>query len=98
MRQPDEPAALSEIAADAGLAMSDVALIADLDESTVSRLWPDPNWLDRASGSTLQRLMASVPGLAEYVTTYSLGSRLSRLTAELADAGVGVDMTAVNAS
>jgi hypothetical protein len=97
MRRPDEPAALSEIAADAGLALSDVALIADLDESTVSRLWSEPNWLDRASGSSLQRLMASVPGMAEYVTAYSLGSRLSRLTAELADAGVDVDMTAVEA-
>lgn len=97
MRQPDEPAALSEIAADAGLALSDVALIADLDESTVSRLWSDPGWLDRASGSSLQRLMASVPGLAEYVTAYSLRSRISRLTAELADAGVEVDMTAIEA-
>jgi hypothetical protein len=97
MRRPDEPAALSEIAEDAGLALSDVALIADLDESTVSRLWSDPGWLDRASGSSLQRLMASVPGLAEYVSAYSLGSRLSRLTSELADAGIDVDMTAVEA-
>jgi hypothetical protein len=88
---------LSEIAADAGLALSDVALIADLDDSTISRLWSDPDWLDRVSGSSLQRLMASVPGLAEYVTAYSLASRLSRLTAELADAGVNVDMTAVEA-
>jgi hypothetical protein len=98
MRRPDEPAPLSEIAADAGLALSDVALIADLDESTVSRLWSDPGWLDRASGSSLQRLIASVPGLAEYATAYSLASRLSRLTAELADAGIDVDTAAVEAS
>jgi hypothetical protein len=97
MRRPDEPAALSEIAADAGLSLSDVALIADLDESTISRLWSDPGWLDRASGSSLQRLIASVPGLAEYVTAYSLTSRLSRLTTELADAGIDVNMDAVQA-
>lgn len=95
MRRTDEPVALSEIAADAGLALSDVALIADLDESTISRLWSDSDWLDRASGSSLQRLIASVPGLAEYVTAYSVASRLSRLTTELADAGIDVDETAV---
>lgn len=91
------PTALSEIAEDAGFSLSDVALVADLDESTVSRLWPDANWLDRASGPSLQRLMASVPGLAEYVTSYSMGSRLSRLTAELAEAGVDVAADAVQA-
>lgn len=91
------PTTLSEIAAEAGLSLSDVALVADLDESTVSRLWSDPNWLDRASGSSLQRLMASVPGLAEYVTSYSVGSRLSRLASELSEAGVQVDATAIEA-
>ena len=97
MRQPDEPMSLSEIAAEAGLGLSDVALIADLDESTVSRLWPDLAWLDRVSGASLQRMMASVPGVMEYVTAYSLASRLSGLVADLADAGIGVDTAAIQA-
>lgn len=97
MKPRDEPVALSDIAEDAGLGLSDVALIADLDESTISRLWSDPNWLDRVTGSSLQRMIASVPGVVEYVTAYSLASRLSRLTTELADAGIDVDMTAVKA-
>jgi hypothetical protein len=95
MRRPDEPAALSEIAADAGLSLSDVAFIAELDESTVSRLWADPGWLDRVTGSSLQRMIASVPGVAEYVTAYSLASRLSRLITELADEGLDVDQAAL---
>ncbi len=85
MRKPAEPAALADIAADAGLSLSDVAFTAGLDESTISRLWTDPGWLDRVTGSSLQRMIASVPGVAEYVTAYSLASRLSRLAAELAD-------------
>lgn len=97
MRRSDEPAALSRIAADAGLSLSDVAFIAELDESTVSRLWADPAWLDRVTGSSLQRMIASVPGVAEYVTVYSLTSRLSRLINELADEGLIVDQTALEA-
>ncbi len=97
MRRPDEPAALSEIAADAGLSLSDVAFIAELDESTVSRLWADPRWLDRVTGASLQRMIASVPGVAEYVTAYSLASRLARLIADLADEGLDVDQAALDA-
>ena len=97
MRRPDEPAALSEIAADAGLGLSDVAFIAELDESTVSRLWTDPGWLDRVTGASLQRMIASVPGVAEYVTAYSLASRLARLIADLADEGLDVDQAALEA-
>ncbi len=97
MRKPAEPAALADIAADAGLSLSDVAFTAGLDESTISRLWTDPGWLDRVTGSSLQRMIASVPGVAEYVTAYSLASRLSRLAAELAAEGLDVDESAVEA-
>ena len=95
MRRPDEPSALSEIAADAGLGLSDVAFIAELDESTVSRLWTDPGWLDRVTGASLQRMIASVPGVAEYVTAYSLASRLARMIAGLAAEGLDVDQSAL---
>lgn len=91
MRRSHEPVALADIAADAGLGLSDVAFTADLDESTVSRLWADPCWLDRVSGASLQRIIAAVPGAAEYVTSYSLSARLGRLTADLAAEGLEVD-------
>lgn len=95
MRQPDEAISLSEIAEEAGLSRSDVALIADLDESTISRLWSNPKWLDRVKGISLQHIMASVPGAAEYVTTYSLASRLSGLVSQLSESGLEVDTEAI---
>jgi len=97
MRRAHEPAALAGIAAEAGLGLSDVAFTAGLDESTVSRLWADPRWLDRVTGASLQRIIAAVPGVAAYVTSYSLFARLDRLAADLGAEGVEVDGTAVQA-
>ena len=57
-----QPQPLSKVTEDAGFTMSDVAFVSGLDESTVSRLWDDPRWLDRVSGRSLQSLAASVPG------------------------------------
>ena len=91
MRRAHEPVALVDLAADAGLGLSDVAFTAGLDESTVSRLWADPGWLDRVTGASLQRIIAAVPGVAEYVTSYSLSARLGRLAADLAAEGLEVD-------
>lgn len=92
------PASLSEMAGNAGLGLSDVALLADLEESTVSRLWADPLWLDRVTGSTLQHVIAAVPGVAGYVALQPLAARLSRLTVALADAGLDVDPAGVRAA
>ncbi len=97
MRQPAKPATLGEIAEDAGLYPSDVALTSGLDESTISRLWADPHWLDRVTGASLQRIIASVPGVVEYVAARSIGSRFSQLSAELAAEGLDVDESAVEA-
>ncbi|WP_405163083.1 hypothetical protein OG203_43635 [Nocardia sp. NBC_01499] len=46
-------------------------------KSTLSRLWRDETWLDRAMGPTLQQLIAVLPGLGEYVMARSYASRLS---------------------
>jgi hypothetical protein len=54
MGRAAEPTALADIAGAAGLGMSDVAFTAGLDESTISRLWTDPHWLDRITGASLQ--------------------------------------------
>jgi hypothetical protein len=97
-RSQQDPASLSQIADEAGLGASDVALIAELDESTVSRLWTDPRWLDRVTGASLQRMIASVPGVAEYVTGHALASRLSRLITELDKAGIQVNAERISTS
>jgi hypothetical protein len=95
MRWQPEPVALADLAADVGLTPADVAAVAGLDESTISRLWNDARWLDRAKGATLKQLIGSVPGIADYVTAYSIASRLSELAEELASAGLEVDGRAV---
>jgi hypothetical protein len=97
-RSQQDPVALSQIADEAGLGLSDVALIAALDESTISRLWTDPRWLDRVTGASLQRMIASGPGVAEYVTGHALASRLFRLISELDKAGIQVNVDRVSAA
>jgi hypothetical protein len=86
---------LGDIAEEAGLYPSDVALTSELDESTISRLWTDPHWLDRVTGASMQRLMASVPGVHEYAGWRSVATRLSRLAAELGEEGLDVDEGAI---
>ena len=93
---PDsEPRSLSEIAGELGLNMSDVAMFSGLDESTVSRLWDNFGWLDRISGRSLQSLMSSIPGIAEYSMSHSLRRRRDMLVTDLHDEGLTVDLTAV---
>jgi hypothetical protein len=89
---------LSDIADDVGLSMSDVATLSGLDESTVSRLWNRQEWLDRISGRSLQNLMSSVPGIAEYSTAHSIRKRRETLVAELHSEGLTVDLAAMENS
>jgi hypothetical protein len=98
MTHGSEPRPLSEIAVDAGLNMSDVAMFSGLDESTVYRLWDNPRWLDRVSGRSLQSLIASVPGIAEYSTRYSLHIRRRSLVNDLQSEGLTVDPQALENS
>jgi hypothetical protein len=92
---PDsEPKPLSAIAGELGLNMSDVAMFSGLDESTVSRLWDNTAWLDRISGRSLQSLMSSIPGIAEYSMTHSLRRRRDTLVSDLHEAGLSIDRDA----
>ena len=86
-----QPQPLSKIAEESGFGMADVAFLASLEESTVSRLWDDAQWLDRIKGRSLQSLVAVVPGVGEYVTRYSLADRRNRLAEKLNESGVIVD-------
>lgn len=80
-----------------GFTMSDVAFLAALNESTLSRLWDDPCWLDRISGKSLQALLSSIPRVGEYALSYTLRDRRARLAKSLTDHGVTVDRDAFRA-
>ncbi|MFI6171673.1 hypothetical protein ACIBCN_33180 [Nocardia sp. NPDC051052] len=81
---------LAEIAGGAGMTIADVAFLAGLDESTVSRLWTEPMWLDRVRGRTLQAIIGAVPGVAELLVDYALARRRRRLIDSLAREGLQV--------
>lgn len=98
MTADHEPKSLSQIADRVGLNMSDVAVLSGLDESTICRLWSKADWLDRASGRSLQSLMASVPGLADYAATRPVWKRRDRLIAELQDEGLTVNLEVLEKS
>jgi len=88
---PVKPKSLAAIAADSGFSMSDVAFLAGLEESTVCRLWDEPEWLDRIKGRSLQALISVVPGVGEYVFGYPLANRRSVLADELSDVGLEIN-------
>jgi hypothetical protein len=91
MQGTSEAQTLSKIAEEAAFSMSDVAFISGLEESTVSRLWDNPSWLEKVSGHSLQALIATVPGLGEYVASHAMRSRRLQLIDELAAEGLEVN-------
>ncbi|MFD0687958.1 hypothetical protein [Actinomadura fibrosa] len=98
MAADGEPKSLSEITREMGLNMSDVAAFSGLDESTVFRLWDNTEWLDRVSGRSLQSLMSSVPGIAEYSMAHAIRKRRDALVADLHGEGLEVDLHALENS
>lgn len=90
-----QPQPLSKVTEGAGFTMSDVAFVSGLDESTISRLWDDPRWLDRVSGRSLQFLAASVPGVAEYFASHSVLARRDGLIRQLEAEGLIVNREAL---
>lgn len=92
------PKSLSDITKDMGLNMSDVAAFSGLDESTIFRLWDNAEWLDRVSGRSLQSLMSSVPGIAEYSMAHAVRKRRDGLIGDLHGEGLTVDLKALENS
>ncbi|MFG1796405.1 hypothetical protein [Nocardia sp. NPDC049149] len=84
------PQPLESLAEAAMLSMADVVFLSKLPASTLSRLWRNEFWLDRVSGATLQQLIAVLPGLSDYVTRRSYGSRLGSILRECDDVGLEV--------
>lgn len=70
--------------------MADVGYLSQLSTSTLSRLWPDPVWLDVVSGASLQRLITAVPGLLAYVQARSHSARLESALRRCAESGLDV--------
>jgi hypothetical protein len=93
-----QPQSLAKVTEGAGFTMSDVAFISGLDESTISRLWDDPHWLDRVRGRSLQALVASVPGVVEYFAAYSVLTRRNKLVSELEAEGLRINHQALRLS
>jgi hypothetical protein len=93
-----QPQSLAKVTEGAGFTMSDVAFVSGLDESTISRLWDDPHWLDRVRGRSLQALVASVPGVAEYFASHSVLSRRDNLISQLETEGLQINHQALRLS
>jgi hypothetical protein len=86
-----QPQSLARVTEEAGFSMSDVAFVSGLDESTISRLWDDPQWLDKVRGRSLQALVSSIPGVAEYFASYSVLSRRNTLISQLEAEGLRIN-------
>ena len=91
------PRTLNSLAASASLSMSDVALLSEATTSTLSRLWFDSAWLDRISGTTLQGLLAVIPGLMDYVSHRSRTRRIDNALRQCVDIGLEVSATTIDA-
>jgi hypothetical protein len=90
-----QPRSLREIAETLSFNIADVAYLSGLEESTISRLWNDPDWLEKIRGKTLQAIISVLPGVAELVTSYPLAVRRERILGEYGKLGVGVNRPAI---
>jgi hypothetical protein len=90
---PIKPKSLAQVAESSGFSMADVAFLAGLEESTVCRLWDDPNWLDRIKGRSLQAIVKVVPGVHEYIAAYSLADRRNQLANDLSRSNIKIDQS-----
>lgn len=86
-----EPRPLREFAESVGYSAADVAFQAQLDESTLSRLWDEPSWMTRIRGNSLIALIKVLPDVGEYVTSHALATQRSELVEQLAELGATVD-------
>jgi hypothetical protein len=91
-------ALLADLADNAGYGRSDLAFLSGLEESTISRLWSDPEWLDRISGKSLRALIPVMPGLLDHLTDGTVIERRNGLVSALTRHGLRVNRTALEAT
>lgn len=66
----------------------DAASLSGVSQSTLSRLWGDPRWIERVEGATLSKLMAVSPPIAGYVRRWGENQRLDAAVQSAHAAGV----------
>lgn len=91
---PAEPMSLAQLTAPSGFLIADVAFLAEIEESTLSRLWDDPNWLDRVKGKTLRSIVSVVPRVGEYVAGFALADRRSKIAERMSRTEAQLDESA----
>jgi transcriptional regulator with XRE-family HTH domain len=89
---------LQDAAKAAGFTQESLAKLVGVDKTTISRLWVDPEWLDRIKSPTLKRLIAVIPGLDSVLTLSSLADRREHLKQGLLPAGIRIDDDALDAA
>lgn len=68
----------------------DASRLSGVSQSTLSRLWGNPQWIQRVEGDTLSKLMAVSPSVGAYVSRWGENQRLDA-AARCAEA-VGADL------
>lgn len=66
----------------------DVASLSGVSQSTLSRLWSNPRWIERVEGATLSKLMAVAPPIARYARRWGEYQRLDAASQSAHEAGV----------
>lgn len=68
----------------------DASRLSGVSQSTLSRLWDNPNWIQRVEGDTLSKLMAISPSVGTYVSKWGENQRLNAVArcAEAAGADI----------
>ncbi|TDZ77134.1 hypothetical protein [Mycobacteroides salmoniphilum] len=73
-----------------GLRAVDVARFSGVSQSTLSRLWSEPLWLEHVGGTTLARLIAVSQSVDRYVHRCGEHQRLGASVASVRATGIGV--------
>lgn len=68
----------------------DAARLSGVSQSTLSRLWGNPHWIQRVEGDTLSKLMAVSPSVGTHVRKWGESQRLDAAARSVEAAGAGL--------
>lgn len=89
------PKTLAELADLAGYSQADVAVLAGVNRSTISRLWTAADWVAPRHGKAVMAVAQVVPGVADQLARLPLAG-VADLAPELADYGFPLDLAAID--
>ncbi|MHA3024297.1 hypothetical protein ACXPWS_28990 [Mycobacterium sp. BMJ-28] len=75
----------------------DASSLSGVSQSTLSRLWDNPRWIERVEGGTLSKLMAVSPSIARYVQKWGENQRLDAAVQSTHAAGASIREAALGA-